>query len=81
MSLAIGFIVLVIFISVACFYLILILRDVSKVTDEVQEIVYRVHTTIVQPLKAIDFIVEKAKPYIETVLEQKIKEKRKKRDK
>lgn len=78
-SLAIGFLVLVIFISMVCFYLVLVLRDVSKVTDEVQEIVYRVHKTIVEPLKAIDFIIEKTRPYIETILERKLKEKKKKK--
>lgn len=79
MSLAIGFLVLVIFVSMVCMYLVLILRDVSKVTDEIQEIIYKVHKTIVEPLKAIDFLVEKAKPYIETILERKLKEKVKKK--
>ncbi len=79
MALGIGFLVLVVFISMVCFYLVLILRDVSKVTDEVQEIIYRIHKTIVEPLKAIDYLVEKARPYIETVMEQKIKEKIKKK--
>ena len=79
MSLAIGFLVLVIFVSMVCLYLVLILRDVSKVTDEIQEIIYKVHKTIVEPLKAIDYLVEKAKPYIEAILERKLKEKVKKK--
>lgn len=70
MSLAIGFIILVIFLCLLCFYLILILRDVSKVVDEVTGIVSRVHSTIVEPLKAIDFIFEKARPYIEMAAEK-----------
>lgn len=81
MSLAIGFIVLVIFLSLLIFYAILILRDVSKVMDDIEEIVTRVRTTIVQPLKAVDYIIEKAKPYIETVLERKMKEKKSKKKK
>lgn len=79
MSLAIGFIILVIFLSFLIFYAVLILRDVSKVMDDVEEVVSRVRTTIVQPLKAVDYIVEKAKPYVETVIERKMKEKKSKK--
>ena len=81
MSLAIGFIILVIFLSLLIFYAILILRDVSKVMDDIEEIVTRVRTTIVQPLKAVDYIIEKAKPYVETVLERRMKEKKSKKKK
>ncbi len=73
MALAIGFIVLVIFFSILIFYAILILRDVSKITDDSRELVDRIHDTITGPLKAVDFIVEKAKPYIETMIENKFK--------
>ncbi len=72
-SLAIGFLVFVIFACIAIFYLILILRDVTKVVDNVQELVDRVHKTIVQPLRAIDYIVERATPFIETIVERKVK--------
>ena len=78
MSLAIGFIVLVIFLCILIFYAILILRDTTKVVDDVSEIVHKVHSTIVQPLKAVDFIVEKVRPYIEMALEKKLKMKKKK---
>ena len=76
MSLAIGFIVLVIFLCFLIFYAVIILRDVAKVMDDIEEVVTRVRTTIVQPLKAIDYIIEKAKPYVETVIERKMKEKK-----
>lgn len=79
MSLAIGFIILVIFLCFLIFYAVIILRDVAKVMDDVEEIVTRVRTTIVQPLKAIDYIVEKAKPYVETVIERRMKEKKSKK--
>ena len=79
MSLAIGFIVLVIFISILIFYAIMILRDTSKIMDDVEEIVTRVHDTIIQPLRAIDYIVDKAKPYIETVIERRMKSAKKKK--
>jgi hypothetical protein len=77
-SLGVGFLVLVVFLSMVCFYLVLVLRDISKATGEVEEIVSRVHDAIIQPLKAIDFLVEKIKPYVETVIEQKIKDRKKK---
>lgn len=79
MSLAIGFIVLVIFLSMLIFYAILILRDTSKVLDSVEEVVTRVRTTIVQPLKAVDFLIEKLTPYIETIVENKFGGKGKKK--
>ncbi len=77
MSLAIGFIVLVIFVSILIFYAILILRDVSKVVDDVSEVVDKVHKTLVQPLRAIDYVIERAQPYIDMALEKKFKSKKK----
>jgi uncharacterized protein YoxC len=76
MSLAIGFMLFIIFLCILIFYVILILRDTSKVVDGVAEIVNRVRVTIVQPLKAIDFLIERAKPYIDTILEKRMKEKK-----
>ncbi len=77
MSLAVGFIVLVIFISMLVFYAIMILRDTAKVIDDIAEVVSKVHRTIVEPLKAIDYIIDRAKPYIETVLENRARNKKK----
>lgn len=75
MALAIGFIVLVIFLSVLILYMILILRDVTKVVGHVTEIANKVRSTIVEPLRALDYIVEKVKPYIEMVVEKRSKAK------
>jgi len=77
MSLAIGFIVLVIFLSILIFYAVLILRDVSKVVDNVSEVVEKVHKTLVQPLRAIDFVIERIQPYIDMALEKRAKSKEK----
>ena len=77
MSLAIGFIILVIFLSILIFYAIMILRDTSKVVDDIAEVVSKVHRTIVEPLKAIDYIIDRAKPYIETILDNKSRSKKK----
>lgn len=74
-ALAIGIILFVVFACIAIFYLILILRDVSRVVNDVEELVGRIHKTVVQPLRAIDYIVEKATPYIETIVEQKVRSK------
>lgn len=78
MSLAIGFIVLVIFLCILIFYAILILRDVSKVVDDAAEVVSKVHKTIVQPLRAIDYIIERAQPYVEGIIEKRNRAKKKK---
>ncbi len=77
MSLAGGFIILVIFLCIFLFYGILILRDASKVVDDVAEIVERVHKTIVEPLRALDYLVDKVRPYIEALIERKLKGKKK----
>ncbi len=79
MSLAMGFMLLVIFLCILIFYGILILRDVTKVVDDVEEIISKVHKTIVQPLRAIDYLIERAQPYIETIIENKTKSKKKKK--
>ncbi len=76
MSLAIGFIVLVVFLSILIFYGILILRDASKVIEDVEEVTGRVRSTIIEPLKAVDYIIESAKPYIEAVIERRFKGKK-----
>jgi len=77
MSLAIGFIVLVIFLSILIFYGILVLRDFSKVVGDVEEVVARIHKTIVEPLRAVDYLIEKARPYVESIIESKLKSKKK----
>lgn len=76
-SLAVGFIILVIFLSFLIFYAILILRDVSKITDDSMELVDRIHNTVMGPLKAVDYLVEKVKPYIEQAIESRFKKGRK----
>lgn len=76
-SLAVGFAVLVVFLCIFLFYGILILRDASKVVDEIAEVVDRVHKTIVQPLRAIDYLVEKITPYVEALIEKKLRGKKK----
>jgi len=80
-SLAVGFIVLVVFLSILIFYAILILRDVSKVVDDVEDVTSKIRTTIVEPLKAVDFLVDRLKPYIDVVLEGRKKASKKRKSK
>ncbi len=81
MSLAIGFIVLVIFLCFFLFYGILILRDISKVAEDVEELVERVHKTVLEPLRAVDYVIEKAKPFLEAFVESKVSSATKKQSK
>jgi len=76
LSLAFGFLLLVIFLCILIFYAIVVLRDVSKVTDEIEEIVSKVHRAVIQPLRAIDFIMENVTPYIEAIISKKFKSKK-----
>ncbi|MFA6305259.1 MAG: hypothetical protein WC651_00830 [Candidatus Gracilibacteria bacterium] len=72
MSLAIGFIVLVIFLCVTLFYAILILRDFSHVSAEIRAMVDKIYKTITEPLRALDFLIEKIRPYIEAFVDKKL---------
>lgn len=65
MSFAIGFIVLVIFISMAILYLVFILRDVSKLLAHARDIAEGVRASITSPLKAVRLIGDKLVPYVE----------------
>lgn len=65
MSFAIGFIVLVVFLSMLFLYVIFILRDVSKITGNLRDVVQGVRASITSPLKALHTIGDKVVPYIE----------------
>lgn len=79
MSLAIGFGILVVFLCIFLFYAISVLRDVSRVSGSVKSLVERIHKTITEPLRALDYIVEKVKPYIESFIENRFSGKGKKK--
>ncbi len=70
-ALAVGFLVLVIFLAILIFYTILVMRDVSKITEDSRDLVDRVHNTVTGPLKAVDYLVERVKPYIEAAIENR----------
>lgn len=75
-SLAIGFIVLVIFLSITLMYAIFVLRDVSKITDKVTDIVDRVNDVVVAPLKFLHMFMDHVKPFIDKMREKGAKRKR-----
>ena len=71
MSFAIGFIILVVFLAMALLYLIFILRDVSKILDDVKDVTEKVRISVVSPLKVVGTIMERVTPYIDRVLSVK----------
>ena len=62
----------------ALLYAIFILRDVSKILDDVNDVTNRVRTSVVTPLKAVSTVVEKISPYLHQILDAKKGGKKKK---
>jgi hypothetical protein len=52
-ALGMGFIILVIFISVLLMHLVMLLRDVRKITDDVQSTTGRVKEFVFEPLQTL----------------------------
>ncbi|MBI2453772.1 hypothetical protein HYV58_01180 [Candidatus Peregrinibacteria bacterium] len=70
---------LTIFLSVTLIYLILILRDVSKMLEKVRETVERINAFIIKPVSLAASIVDHIRPLIETALEDKVAERKKRK--
>ncbi len=62
---------LTIFLCVTLIYLILILRDVSKMLEKIRETVDRVNTFILKPVSLASSIVDHVRPLIESALEKR----------
>lgn len=77
--LTIAIALLTIFICVTLIYLILILRDASKVIEKVRDTVEKVNTFILKPVSLATTIVEHVRPLIESVLERRTAEHKKKK--
>lgn len=69
--LTIAIALLTIFLSVTLIYLILILRDVSKILEKVRDTVDRVNAFIIKPVSLAASIVDHIRPLIEAVLERR----------
>ena len=65
-----------IFLSVTLIYLLFILRDVVKITDQVKGIVDNVNTYITKPIMMTKRIIEFVTPFIRNA-EERISRKRK----
>ncbi|MEK7673378.1 MAG: DUF948 domain-containing protein [Patescibacteria group bacterium] len=77
MSLAIGFAILVVFLCIALFYLTMVLRDASKVTGTVKNMIEKTQRVLLEPLRMMDYVVDKVKPYVEGFIERKLNKKKK----
>lgn len=70
---------LTVFLCVTLIYLILILRDVSKMLEKVRETVERINTFILKPVSLASTIVDHVRPMIEAALERREEHSRKKK--
>ncbi len=77
LTIAIGF--LTIFLCVTLIYLILILRDASKVIEKIRDTVDKVNSFILKPVSLVSSIVDHIRPLLEAALERREQQARKKR--
>lgn len=77
LTIAIG--LLTIFLCVTLIYLILILRDTSKMLEKVRDTVERINTFILKPVSLASTIVDHVRPLIESALERREEHHKKKR--
>lgn len=76
LTLAVCIALVTIFLSVTLIYLMFILRDVVKVTDQVKEIVDKVNTYVTKPIMMTKSIIEFVAPFIENAQEKMSSRKR-----
>lgn len=75
--LSIAVALLTVFLCVTLIYLILILRDASKMLEKIRETVDRVNAFILKPVSLASSIVDHVRPYIESALERRGESKKK----
>lgn len=76
LTLSVCITLLTVFMSITLIYLLFILRDVVKVTDQVKELVDKVNTYITKPILLTKSIVEFISPFIQNAQERAGKRKR-----
>lgn len=81
LSISIAVLLLAIFGSIALFYLIMILRDTNKAVEGVKETVDKFNEYILSPVRVVNAVMEKLKPYYESFVENREEEATKKRKK
>lgn len=79
--LSIAIALLTVFLCVTLIYLILILRDASKMIEKVRDTVEKVNTLVLKPVSIVSSIVDHLRPYIEAALERKVEKETRKRGK
>jgi hypothetical protein len=75
-SLAIGFGMIAIFISITLFYAIFVLRDLSETTKAMKKIAGKANELLIQPTKMLAFLFTKGK-IIADIIEKNIAKKSK----
>jgi hypothetical protein len=77
-SLAIGFGVIALFLSIALFYAIFVLRDIGETTQAMKRVAKQANNILIQPTKMLAFLFSKAKTISEIVEKNIAKKSRKK---
>jgi len=77
-SLAIGFGMIALFVSIALFYAIFVLRDISETTKAMKRVAKQANNVLIQPTKMLAFLFAKAKTISEIVEKNIAKKSRKK---
>ncbi len=67
---------LTVFLSITLVYLLFILRDVVKVTDQIKELVDKINTYITKPILLTKSIIEFVAPFIQGAQEKVGKKRR-----
>lgn len=67
---------LTIFLSITLVYLLFILRDITKISDQVKDIVQKVDTYVTKPILLTKSVIEFVAPFVRTV-EEKVSTKKK----
>lgn len=76
LTLSVCITLLTVFLSVTLVYLLFILRDVVKVTDQVKDLVEKVNTYVTKPILLTKSIIEFVSPFIQTAQEKVGKKRR-----
>lgn len=76
LTLSVCIALLSVFISITLIYLLFILRDVVKLTDQAKEVVEKVNTYITKPIMMTKSVIEFITPFIQGAQERAGKRKR-----
>lgn len=76
LTLSVCIALLSVFISITLIYLLFILRDVVKLTDQAKEVVEKVNTYITKPIMMTKSVIEFIAPFIENAQERMSKKRK-----